>query len=499
MRTTTHTLASRDARLPLVLLLVAGMLLISPALAIAAPANDNRANAQPIGLGETVNGTTVEATVEPDEGSCAGPGPSVWYAVEGTRDGRVISFLQANGDLDVALAVYSRQRSQISALSCDQSDPRGRASVEFEMARGQSYLLQVVQRPGSVAGDFALTVDLGRPPAQPPGRPLPEGGATGTVQRIFEPSDAWSTHLRAGRTYRVNLSSGSCIRLSIYGPGATSFNGPPLRSPDCGGYVLFTPGPGLSGRYSFLVQPGFERAPQSYRLQVGRAGADDTTPGRSLGNYSPVQGELDSRRLDVLDLYRFDVARRSLTDIALRTDSGGNFDLFVVTARGKRLKCACGPGADERVHVRTPRGRYYVAVRAQQQASGSYRIGRASKTITRTRIGVRPRRAGPGEPISLHVRVAPGAQGPVTILVERFDPLSGYQFVRQLETRSADGRATLTFEPPSLGRYRARAIFDGTRIAAGSSSRWRRFRVVAPLAERRLQRLGPLLREGRVV
>src|SRR5436305_715806 len=80
----------------------------------AAPSNDTRSNAEQLQLGQRVNGTTVEATSDADDASGCGPSdkPSVWYRVDGPRDGRAIVQLQASGDLDVVLDVYQRLRSQ---------------------------------------------------------------------------------------------------------------------------------------------------------------------------------------------------------------------------------------------------------------------------------------------------------------------------------------------------------------------------------------------------
>src|SRR4051794_36731960 len=253
--------------------------LLCAALAFAAPpTNDTRPNAQRIQLGQRVSGTTVDATSDEDDASGCGPSntPSVWYRLDATTDGRAIVQLQANGDLDVVVDVYQRVRSQFNQITCDESDKRGRASTEFRMKKGQSYLIRVSEKAQSVSGTFTMLVDIGQPEAQPPGRALPKRGASGTVQRVFEPSNAWSTNMQEGVTYRVNLSPQSCTRLSIYGPGTTSFDDRARRVLTCGGYTLFTPGPHETGRYSFLIQPNSaRRTPQRYRLQVARAGSDD--------------------------------------------------------------------------------------------------------------------------------------------------------------------------------------------------------------------------------
>src|SRR3954454_1779480 len=309
-------------RLRSYLILVTLLLLALPASAFAdPPSNDTRQNAQQLQLGQRVNGTTVEATSDEDDASGCGQSntPSVWYRLDATQDGRGIFELQANGDLDVTVDVYERVRSEINSLACDNSDPNARASTDFHLRRGRSYLIRVTERTRSESGTFSLLVDVGQAPATPPGRPLPKRGASGDVQRVFEPSNAWSKKLREGVTYRVNLAPEACVSLSIYGPGVSSFDDEsPRRVLRCGGYALFTPGPRETGRYSFLIEPaGGRRDQQHYHIQVARAGKDDVTPGRFIRNFKRVRGALNANRIDVIDIYRFDVLRRSITNLAL--------------------------------------------------------------------------------------------------------------------------------------------------------------------------------------
>src|SRR3954468_13935261 len=214
-------------RLRSYLILVTLLLLALPASAFAdPPSNDTRQNAQELQLGQRVNGTTVDATSDEDDtsGGC-GPSntPSVWYRVDGPRDGRAIVQLHANGDLDVTVDVYERIRSENNSLSCDNSDRNGNASTEFQMRKGRSYLVRVSERARSESGTFSILVDIGQPPASAPGRPLGKGGASGDVQRVFEPSNAFSTKLREARTYRINLAPETCVSLAIYGPGTSWF------------------------------------------------------------------------------------------------------------------------------------------------------------------------------------------------------------------------------------------------------------------------------------
>jgi hypothetical protein len=463
---------------------VAGLLCAALAFA-APPTNDTRPNAQRITLGQTVNGTTTDATSDDDDSSGCGPSdtPSVWYRLDATADGRAIVQLQASGDLDVVVDVYQRVRSQFNQITCDESDKRGRASTEFQLKKGQSYLIRVSEKSQSVSGDFTLLVDIGQPEAQPPGRPLPSRGASGTVQRVFEPSNAWSVRMREGTTYRINLSPQSCMQLSIYGPGATDFDGGSRRTLSCGGYTLFTPGPHETGRYSLLIRPNSSRrTEQRYRLQVDRAGTDDTAPGRFVHNHSRLRGALNANHVDVQDLYRFDVTQPSITDLVMKT--GADFDLVLIGPGGRRLSCGCGGGeGDENIHVRTMPGRYYVLVRAHRHAAGRYRLTRASKTITRTSLTPTPRSGSPGSNVTLRVGVTPASVGRVTVFVERFDPANGWQFAKRFETRVSGGSTAVSYHPPGVGRYRAQATFNGTRIASGSRSSVEHFRVQGPLED----------------
>jgi hypothetical protein len=462
------------------------LLLALPASAFAdPPSNDTRPNAQQLQLGQRVNGTTVEATADEDDAGGCGQSdtPSVWYRLDSNQDGRGIFVLQANGDLDVTVDVYERVRSESTSLACDNSDRNGRATTDFQLKKGRSYLIRVSERARSESGTFSLVVDVGQPPASAPGKQLPKRGASGDVQRVFEPSNAFSAKLREAVTYRVNLAPDGCVSLAIYGPGVGDFEDEsPRRVLRCGGYVLFTPGPRETGRYSFLIEPGgSSRSPQRYHLQVSRAGRDDVAPGRFIRNFQRKRGVLNANKIDVVDIYRFDVVRRSITNLSISVPSGNDFATTLVTARGRRVSSG---GSDDDINVRTPPGRYFLAVRARHGAVGRYTLTRASKTITRTSLQPVPRSASQGETVGLRVGVTPAVRGRVTVLVERFDPVSGWQFARRFETRTRGGSSvTVGYRPPSIGRYRARAFYNGTKVAAESSSRTRFFRVVAPLEE----------------
>ena len=455
-------------RLRVTILAVAVFAAFPAAARAAAPSNDDRADARSIDpLPAVVTGTTKDATIEkgtePSSACIGGTGASVWYQATASSAGRVVVELQANGDLDVIVDVFRRVRSQTRPVDCDASDEKGQAATDFQATKGATYLIRVSQLPSSVAGSFTLRVSAPSAPARPPGPRLPDAGATRTLDRAANTDDAWAVSFHAGKTYRLRLAgrNGRCsTRATLYAPGASSFgDATPVRSLGCNGYSLFTTETGAGGRYSIRVQANRRvRGDQTYHLQVAPAGADDTAPGIFIRNHARVHGSLKGGRIDVVDLYRFDVTRRSVTFLNL----SGNDDFFLqlLDDRGHRL--ASGTGS---IHRGTRPGRYFVAVRAAGNGLGKYTLRRGTRVITRTRTAITGGLAG------LHVTATttPGSSGTYEIVVQRFDPLAGWLFARRFRVRSS-GSAGATYVPPGVGRYRARASFLGTRDAAASNS-----------------------------
>ena len=460
-----------------------------PAVAAAdPPPNDSRQAPQLIdGLPARISGTTVDATTEPDDpfSSCGGAENSVFYEFRAGADGRIMLRLQADGDLDAAIDVFRRNRSQLESMRCAATDEEGAAAVGIDVTADTTYLVRVAERPNSESGTFTLQLDRATPAARPPGAPLPAGGRRDSVDLVLNPSDAWSVALRAGRTYRVNLdTNGACIQLALYRPGVKRFGGRAKVVRGCGGYFTFTPRPKQAGVYSLLVEAGSGGGPLPYSLMVAEAGRDDTAPGIFIRNDSRSTGELSTNRIDVVDLYRFDVKRRSTLDLGLRTSK--RFDLVLLDDRGKRLECACGGRGDKSIARRIPRGRYFAAVRGRPGSAGAYTLTRLSRVITQTRIridGGRSSQARPGETVSVQVSLGPPVNGPVNIVIERFDPLAGWLFVSRTRVRAVAGRAVMPFTPPEVGRWRAHARYLGTRRSAPSGTRYARLLVARPLSE----------------
>ncbi len=464
--------------MPRVFLAVLLAVLALPATAAAAPPpNDARAAAERVTLPAVVNGTTAESTLEVDEpAACAPLRGSVFYELRAPSDDRVVLRLKAAGDLDAAVDVFRRVRSQLEPVGCDPTDRRGDAGVRFRPVRGGIYLIRVGQLANSVPGRFRLDVFAPVPDPRPPGQRLPRGGASRTLDSLQDTSDAWSTRMQAGTTYRINLAAGPCMTLRVFAPGTGSFDAAsPVANAGCDGYMLFTPGAGEGGRYSLVVDARPDRrGSQPYRLQVARAGADDTAPGLRLPNYRRIRAGLSGGTIDAVDLYRFSLSRRSALELELRHSASRTIRLALHNDRGERLS------SGDEIERRLAPGRYFVAVRTRSGANGRYTLRRVTRTITSTRIAFSRREVRPGETVGIDVDVMPAAPGPVAVTIERFDPLAGWQFHRRVRTTAR----SIAFRPPSLGRWRARAEFLGTRADAPSASGTARVLVAEPLEVR---------------
>jgi hypothetical protein len=471
------------------LVLISSMALVGPlapsgALA-APPPNDPRENAIQLDPPASTSGTLVDATTEVGEldASC-GPGEaSVWYRFTQPAGGRLVVLVDTAGELDAVVSLYRRARSELQQVDCRATDQGGHAILDNEgLQGGATYLIRVARRPGSPADRFRLELHVPRL-AAPPGRRLPRNGANGSVSRLANQSDAWWFRMREGTTYRVNLDPRAtrCVALLVFPPGTKSFRDTnPLYSFRCGGYQLLTPRPGRAGRYILVARatPG-DRRPERYHLQVSPAGPDDTAPGVFIENFARVRGFLEAGRIDVVDLYRFDVVRRS--GLFLRLQTAGDMRMLLLNDLGRHLD-----SNSFLIRRGVPAGRYFVAVRSESDRRVPYTLSRISRTITRSRLtinGSRRAQAGPGSAVRVEVSVTPPVSGPVRVDVERFDPLAGWQFYRRFHSQASNGHASVSFVPPGVGRYRVRGLFLRTRRATASATNEARLLVASPLEE----------------
>jgi hypothetical protein len=457
--------------------------------AAPAPPNDELANAQAItSLPATVNGTTLGATLAPSEptgGRCeAGTSTnSVWYSFHASASAaqRIGVELAAQGNLDATVNVFRVVRSELSEVECEPTGEEGKASLTFHAEKNRLYDIRVAARAGSQLAGFTLSVFLPTPAVTPPGTPLPASGASGHVDRIQNINAAYALTLHAGVSYLINLTNvtrhGACVTGQLFGPNTHSFEGASaVAQIQCSGYRLFTPGPGQGGRYSLELTPtGSFAGVQRFHVQVAPAGPAETSPGIALPNYGVANGYLNGAGVQILRLYRLDVSSHSNLTLRLRAPSSAQFSVRLLDQNGDQLACACEGQGDQTVQHKLGADRYYVAVAVRGASRGSFTLERESRTITRTTIyfanaSARQGRASApdGSETPLRIHVSQGASGPVTVNVERFDPVFGWQFYRQLRTAASNGVASIPFTAPAVGQWRVNARYGGSRVSSPS-------------------------------
>lgn len=466
----------------------AAVLVAAAPAAADGPDNDDRNDAARVTrLPASVEGTLEQAGVQGPEAPspCAESSGSVWYRIDPGVSRRVVVRLAAAGDLDATIDVYARLRSQQRLLTCDVGDPNGRAAVAFDVTRGRSYLIRVSRRANSVADSFRLALVGVSSDARLPGPQLPATGVSGTLDRAQRTEQSWSAVLRAGVRYRIAVAhpGAGCVSAEVYGPRAQRGQRP-AASIGCKGYALFTPRAGRDGRYAIVLHADDVRGGQRYHVELAPAGADDTAPGVFIANYARVRESLDGRGVDHVDLYRFDVTRRSVLFLHLRTP--GAFDLVLLDAWGNVIRCQCDGRGGQSLHKGLHAGRFFVAVRSRDQSTAPYTLLRASRTITTSRLrvnGAGSTMLAPRSPATISVLTQPAVDGPVTVTLEQFDPLAGWQFVRTLHATARGGVANVAWVAPSVGRWRATASFDGTRAVAPSATGFVKVLVAGALRE----------------
>jgi hypothetical protein len=443
-----------------------------------APSNDARSAAQRVNsLPATIDGTTVGATTEAGEsesGCAPSTGSSVWYTLRTPLHQRIGVDLAARGALDGAIDVYHAVRSQLIPVSCQATDSHGKASLSFATSKNGVYYIRVSALQNSQRAPFTLDVFLPTPAVEPPGPRLPSGGVSGQVDRIQNIDAAYSFAMRAGVSYLISLANeteGACVSGGLYAPGTHSFEeGSPLKHIQCGGYRLFTPGPGQGGLYSFQITPRMSRSGvQRFHLQVAPAGPAETAPGLSLGNYAHAHGRLDGRGVHVLRLYRLDVTSHSNLTLRLSAPDSADFNLQLRNEGGNVIECQCGGSGRQTLQRQLLPGRYFAVVSVRDATAGNFTLVRQSRTITSTSLSFSSAKATAGQGLGIDVRISPAASGPVTVDIERFDPVFGWQFYREDHGFAGGGAASIPFTPPAVGRWRANASYGGSRTASPSS------------------------------
>ena len=322
---------------PIVTLLLAVLVLLAGATGASAapPPNDARTAAQTLTIPANVEGATAEATSDEDEPmpACGGGPATVWYTFTVGSPRQILVALDAAGDMDATVEVFSRTRSQLQQLGCQATSRRGEATLDLDAAADTPYLIRIAPLPNSTRETFRLRVVAPDEPARAPGDRLPEAGASGALDRFANGDDAWAVRMQGGRSYRINLVTrgNGCVRGELYAPGA--FGEAAEKRLGCDDHVVYTPP--RSGTYTVLLRaPRGSRARLAYRLRAGLAGRDDSAPGVPLADDRRVRGTLAGNELDALDLYRFTIARRA--DLRLRLQTRAAFEMRLISATGRR-------------------------------------------------------------------------------------------------------------------------------------------------------------------
>lgn len=435
------------------------------------PANDSSREAAKIGkLPTTVKGTTIGATTDDsDPGGCGLAGGTVWYSLKPGAAHRIVVKLHAVGDLDASLVVQRRIRSETDDLGCSRTSRKGDLVVAWDVEDGATYLLAIGQRQGSPPGDFTLQATAAQPREKAPGTELRGAGIRSTVNWLSDVNDVYWRTFTPGTSYRIAFSSsGGCANLALRGPVG------PLRSISCNGYTTFTPGPDGGGRYVFEVTAPANSGTIAYRLAAGTAGGDDVGVGLELPNLVTKRGSLAPAAGDALDLYHFDVSQSSDVRLRLGTAQSG-FSIALLTDGGQQLG-----SSDKEIRRNLARGRYVVAVRgAVDKPGGSYALGLVIRQLTSTSLTAPSADVAPGASVTLAATASHPDEGVLEVQIDRFDPLSGWQFNRLIRVRAPGG--SIAWTPPALGRWRARASYLGTLRFSPSRSGYVYLLVAAPI------------------
>jgi hypothetical protein len=307
------------------------------------------------------------------------------------------------------------------------------------------------------------------------------------LDSVFNTAAAYSMHLHAGTTYKINLvkRQDGCTTLGIFPPGTSSFDSGALTGLSCAGYRLFTPR--ITGLWSFLVSAdsGFT-GPQRYALHVAPATSKEMAPGIFLRNYQRYHGFLRGNVNTDVRLFRFDVTSRADTELDLVTPSSSPFDLKLLNDNGRYLRCICRQTGEVALRLQTPPGRYFAVVQAEGFGWGRFTLFRRTRLITHVHIsfdGFGYEQIRPSTQTKVTARLTPAVNGPVTIELQYFDPVERWQFRGDYNVRAVNGVAVLPFTPPSVGRWRATVAFNGTRTASTSTSGFANLLVAGPLTQ----------------
>ncbi len=171
----------------------------------------------------------------------------------------------------------------------------------------------------------------------------------------------------------------------------------------------------------------------------------------------------------MLRLYRMDVTSHSNLTLKLTAPSSADFKLQLRNRSGNVIECDCGGCGSQTLQHQLQPGRYYAVVSVRdahrRQLHARARVTHDHRDLALILLG----QGRAGEGLGIDVKVSPAASGPVMVEIERFDPVFGWQFYRQSTAYVSEGAASIPFRPPAVGRWRAKATYEGSRTSSPSA------------------------------
>jgi hypothetical protein len=207
---------------------------------------------------------------------------------------------------------------------------------------------------------------------------------------------------------------------------------------------------------------------------VAPATSKETAPGVFLPNLTPITDRLNGTRIDVVRLYRFNVTQHSDLELDLLAASDALLNLKLLNDEGSYLQCNCGSSGQQTIRRQLSPGRYFVVVEAHSFGVAQFTLTLKLRLITHVDVtfdGTKYEEIPPGRAIRVDARVSPAVDGPITIEIERFDPIARWQFHRIYHLNAVNGLAEIRFLPPHIGRWRAWADYQGTSTSAPATGR----------------------------
>ena len=397
-----------------------------------------------VSVPSTVEGTTRESTLEPNDpgSSCSGVEGTVWYSLDPGATRRVSIEMTARGDLEGVIEVFERDRSDLDARStATRRTGAGTLPSRSSPSSEKRYLIRVGEEFDSESGDFRLELF----------RPEPEATASGAAaaaprrrrdgrsrarpdRRVVEAPAGRRVVRRHRRRALERVPGGQRVRAAV-SRASTPRSRSTARS--CDAHNLFTPD--RNGRYSFLVR-AVARGSRHAALPAAR-------PARAARRHGARQHPAQLRARARARRAR---SRGRRGPAPLLREAPKRRDAALLDRRAARARAAQHPRAgvreelrDDAPHAAAPRP--LLRDRAgPTTAAAPTRCGPSSRDITRAGIAINGRRQAviaPGQAATAgRGRLRPAARGRITIVVERLDPLEGWQFHQAV--RAADGDRT---------------------------------------------------------